>query len=201
MLKRRQDEWQRIEAARIETETAQRQQAEMEDLARRDPDGFSERYLKYRQQQRDDEKEAERVAQIRSQTEVEARQSLASQIGEAVKAIPGFQATDEQRQQIFLKLQERIATGQLTEHQVVAAFLGEVADLVADQRSRAKDDAWREAERKAILASTAAGNFSASPPVDGGRVRGNGTYSDEPDFRLEPRKWEQWYRANTGVRR
>ncbi len=186
MLARQRAEIERATKAAEEERAREAAAAELERLARDDPDEFSRRYLTDLQRQRQQEEAERQRAEIAARESADARIQYAELLGTVIQKQPDFAPTDEERAQIAEKLKT------LPPEQAISGFMDWAVGLITRTRV--------EREKKALEASVAGASFSAGPPIGAGRVNGTGTYNDEPTDIHSP-EWDAWYRRSTRQRR
>lgn len=188
-----QQEWQERESQRIADEAAAKQLEELRDLAKNDPDKLAERFLS------DDEKRQrqQEIASLRSGT----RDQIARQIGQAYRAMPEWSELTAADHEEFFK-----ALAGKSDDEALAVFNRVAAEKIAEVRARKSIETYVASDREKVAAAVRQELQMESlqngdrPGI--GRTRGNGSISDEPNWRTEPQKWEAWYaRQATGSRR
>lgn len=144
-------QWVSEQQVQVSRQAAQRTEAELMDMATRDPIGFSKRFL--------NDKEAERYHMQLASIQERARQEFAGHIGKAYEAIPEAQLTVQDRE----RLAKAIA-GKTDDGVVLAAYNAEMANIIADKRTAKATAEFKEkelparikAEREALRAEEAA---------------------------------------------
>jgi hypothetical protein len=191
-LESRRERWERDNSERLAVEAAKKLEEELLDLADRDPDALADRFktdvFKRRQEQG--------VASLRSG----AREEMIRNIGQAYRAMPEWaELTPADHQEFYEALAGK------KDDEVLPTFNALAAKKIGDVRARKQIDTWRQTdlqkEREAIRLEEQTRLLQGGDRPGIGRTRGNGTISDEPNWRTEPRKWESWYAQNAGSRR
>jgi hypothetical protein len=191
-LETRRQRWESDNAARLEAEASKKLEEDLLALADNDPDALAERFktdvFKRRQEQG--------VASLRSG----AREEMVRNIGQAYRALPEWaELTPADHQEFYEALAGK------KDDEVLPTFNALAARKIAQVQARKQIDTWRQTdlqkERDAIRLEEQTKLLQGGDRPGIGRTRGNGTISDEPNWRTEPGKWEAWYSRTAGSRR
>lgn len=191
-LESRRERWEQENNDRLAAEAAKKLEQELLELAERDPDALADRFktdVLNRQKQQE-------IASLHSG----ARGQLARQIGQAYRAMPEWAELTAADHEEFFK-----ALAGKSDDEALAVFNRVAAEKIAEVRSRKQIETWKQTdlqkEREAIRLEEQTRLLQGGDRPGIGRTRGNGTISDEPNWRTEPQKWDAWYARTAGSRR
>lgn len=175
--------WEAEQKAKADAEAERKAQESLRQMARDNPVAFAEKYL--------GDAEAQDYTQQLQTLSAAQRDRMARDIGAALREDPDWQTLSADD---HAKLVRSLAG--VPEEQVIGVFFREAKALLAEAKANRKVEEYKatalKKEREAAEAQANAAALTANGRPDIGRVRGEGTYDDEPDYRTEPTKWLKW---------
>lgn len=178
--------WEAKQQEAVSRQALERAEKELEELARRDPEAFSERFLS--------DKERERLGRQLESLKQDARGEIARHVGQSFHALPEWASFTDADHERLAK-----AVAGKPDDEVIAAYNRTALDIVAEKRIAAKVAEGIESfkkselakEREALRKEIAAELLKTGPKPDmtrGGRPAGVDptTFKSDADF-------DRWY--------